>query len=92
MVVDATEVRVKQPSNPRSQRASFSSYKHSNTVKVLVGVTPGALTSYISDAYGGSTSDRQIVERSPLTRLTEPGDSIMADKGFKTFLHPGMCK
>lgn len=82
VVVDATEVRVKQPSNPQPQRASFSTYKHSNTVKVLVGVTPGGLTSYILDAYGGSTSDRQIVERSPLTRLTEPGDSIMADKGF----------
>ena len=61
MIVDATEVRVKQPSNPRAQKASFSTYKHSNTVKVLVGVTPGGLTSFISDAYAGSNSDRQVV-------------------------------
>ncbi|XP_070184167.1 uncharacterized protein [Littorina saxatilis] len=82
VIVDATEVRVKQPSNPRAQKASFSTYKHGNTVKVLVGVTPSGLTSYVSDAYGGSTSDRQIVERSPLPLLCESGDSIMADKGF----------
>ncbi|XP_052212564.1 THAP domain-containing protein 5-like [Dreissena polymorpha] len=49
---------------------------------VLVGSTPGGLISYVSPAYGGATSDRQIVERSSLTRLCSKSDSIMADKGF----------
>ena len=40
------------------------------------------VTAYVSDSYDGSTSDRQIVERSNLTTLCEPGDSVMADKGF----------
>ena len=53
-----------------------------NTVKVLVGMTPGGLVSYLSPAYGGSASDRQIVERSEISKLCDPGDSIMADKGF----------
>ena len=53
-----------------------------NTVKVLVGMSPGGLVSYMSPTYGGSASDRQIVERSELSTLCEPGDSIMADKGF----------
>ena len=35
-----------------------------------------------SPAYCGSTSDRQIVERSGLPSFCESGDSIMADKGF----------
>jgi len=38
--------------------------------------------SYISPAYGGSVSDRQLVVRSNLAELCEPGDSVMADKGF----------
>jgi len=40
--------------------------------------------SYVSDAYGGSTSDRQICERSDLIKkpLFTSGDSIMADRGF----------
>ncbi|XP_062594027.1 uncharacterized protein LOC134255513 [Saccostrea cucullata] len=33
-------------------------------------------------AYGGSTSDRQVVERSPLINICDPGDLIMSDKGF----------
>ena len=82
VIVDATEIRVKQPSNPKAQRASFSNYKHANTMKVLVGVTPGGLTSFVSDAFGGSSSDRQIVERTTLTELCDPHDSIMVDKGF----------
>lgn len=46
--------------------------------------------SYVSPAYGGSTSDTQIVERSSLLNLCDPGDSIMADKGFNVqdmFVH-----
>jgi hypothetical protein len=38
--------------------------------------------SPISPAYGGSISDRQVVERSPLINMCDPGDSIMSDKGF----------
>ena len=40
--------------------------------------------SYVSDAYGGSTSDRQICERSDLIKkpLFTSGESIMADRGL----------
>ena len=50
-------------------------------MKKLVSASPGGLISYIS-AFGGSTSDRQNVERSNLFTLCDPGDSIMSDKGF----------
>ena len=48
----------------------------------LIGVSPGGLCSYVSDAYGGSTSNRQIVKRSRLPEKCDRGDSIMSDKGF----------
>lgn len=82
IIVDGLECPIQKPKNPLTQQATFSFYKNMNTVKSVVGSTPGGLISYISLAYGGSTSDRQIVERSNLGRLCEPGDSIMADKGF----------
>lgn len=82
VIIDGTECPIKKPKNPTSQQATFSTYKNRNTIKVLVGATPGGLVSFVSEAYGGSTSDRQIVERSSLVNMCSPHDSIMADKGF----------
>jgi len=82
IIVDDTECPIKQPKAPRAQRATFSPYKNRNSVKILVGSTPGGLVNFVSDAYGGCTSDRQIVERSNIVQLCEPGDSVTADKGF----------
>ena len=82
VVLDGTECPIKTPKLPLAQQATFSTYKNRSTVKVLVGATPSGLVSFVSPAYGGSTSDRQIVERSSLPSLCDSGDSIMADKGF----------
>lgn len=82
VVIDGTEIPIQRPKQPTLQQATYSTYKNRNTVKVLVGVTPAGLVSYISDVYGGSASDRQISERSNLVNICEPGDSIMSDKGF----------
>ncbi|XP_014681283.1 PREDICTED: uncharacterized protein LOC106820842 [Priapulus caudatus] len=82
VIVDGTEFPIHKPKNPLPQQASFSTYKNKNTMKILVGSTPGGLASYVSPAYCGSASDRQIVERSNLQSLCDPSDEIMADKGF----------
>ena len=81
-IFDGTECPIKKPAATAAQQSTFSTYKNRNTVKVLVGVSPAGHVSYVSPAYGGSTSDRQIVERSNLTKIVDQGDSIMADKGF----------
>lgn len=31
------------------------------TLKTMVGITPNGVVSYVSSAYGGSASDRQII-------------------------------
>ena len=82
IILDTTECPIQKPSAPVAQQSTFSSYKNRNTVKVAVGITPGGMVSYVSEAYGGSTSDRQILERSNLTKMCDAGDSLMADKGF----------
>jgi hypothetical protein len=52
----------------------------------MIGCTPRGTASYISDSYGGSASDRQIIEKSPLLQhelhMFERKDSIMADRGI----------
>ncbi|KAL4720645.1 hypothetical protein ACJJTC_001811 [Scirpophaga incertulas] len=82
IIIDGTEIPITKPKHPISQQATFSSYKNKNTMKFLVGATPGGLFSYCSEGYGGSTSDRQMIERSNLLEKCEPADSIMADRGF----------
>ena len=84
VILDATEIPIEKPSNVNSQAATWSTYKHKNTVKSMIGCTPRGAVSYVSDAYVGSTSDRQIIERSELLdrKMFEPNDSIMADRGI----------
>lgn len=82
VIVDATEFPASKPSQPAAQQATFSTYKNRNTLKVLVGSTPDGLLSFKSNAYGGATSDRQIVERCDLVQKCDEGDSVMADRGF----------
>ena len=82
VILDCTECPVKKPKRPVAQQATFSTYKNRNTVKTLIGITPGGLCSHVSPTYGGSTSDRQILERSNLPTSCDPGDSVMVDKGF----------
>ncbi|CAC5377339.1 unnamed protein product [Mytilus coruscus] len=82
IIIDGTECPVMKPKSPIAQQSTFSTYKNRNTIKLLIGATPGGLVNYVSPAYGGSTSDRQICERSNLSSICDKGDSIMADKGF----------
>ena len=85
VILDATEIPIQKPKATGPQRETYSSYKNKNTLKVLVGCTPRGSVSYVSDAYGGSASDRQIIERSELCTQNghfSPKDSIMADRGI----------
>ena len=49
---------------------------------MLIGVTPNGVPFFVSDVYRGRISDKELVERSSLCQLLEPGDSVMADRGF----------
>ncbi|CAN7943187.1 unnamed protein product [Ixodes hexagonus] len=83
IVLDRTEVRIQRPSSLVAQRQTFSPYKHFNTYKAVIGCTPDGYISYVSELWGGSVSDRLIVEESGLMGRLGPGDAIMVDKGFK---------
>ena len=60
----------------------FSSYKNHNTYKALIGISPSGAITFVSKLFPGSISDKQLTLKSGILDLLEPGDSVMADKGF----------
>jgi hypothetical protein len=76
--IDAT---VEQPNLPELQQMT-SNYKNCNTFKGLVGISPDGVITFVSSLYPGSISDKELTRQCGIMDLLEPGDSIMADRGF----------
>lgn len=79
-IIDCSEIRVEQPKTVKQYM--YSHYKGCYTVKVLVGITPNGIVSFLSKAYGGRSSDSYITNDCGFLEKLEFGDEVLADKGF----------
>ena len=82
IVIDCTDIEIAAPSLMSQQNATYSNYQGMNSFKVIVGVAPNAVITYVSKLYPGSISDKEIVKQSGLMNHMASGDLIFADKGF----------
>ena len=82
VVIDCFEIFIEKPSNLLARAQTFSSYKHHNTIKVLIGITPQGTVCFVSEAWGGCTSDKHLTENCGFLDKVLPGDTVMADRGF----------
>lgn len=80
IIVDCFEIFIEKSSNPKTASQTWFNYKHGHTAKYLIGVSPQRVIIYISDAYGGCSSDKFIVEDSGFLNNIE--ETVMADRGF----------
>ena len=51
---------IETPKDLQLQSATWSDYKHHNTMKLLVACTPNSSTGYVSPAYTGRISDKAL--------------------------------
>ena len=59
-------------------------------MKFLIGITPQGNISFISKGWGGRVSDQHLTENCGLISNLNPGDLILADRGFNIHETAGM--
>lgn len=82
VVIDCTDVEIATPKLMSHQSATYSSYRGMNSFKVLIGVAPNAVITFVSKLYPGSISNKAIVPKSGFLDQLSTGDLVLADKGF----------
>ena len=81
-IIDCTEIFIERSLNLEARAISWSNYKHTNTIKYLIGISPAGAVTFLSPGWGGRTSDKQLTIESGVLDFLIFGDSILADKGF----------
>lgn len=83
VVIDCTEISIEKPKCLCCRLKLYSPYKSTHTIKFLTGISPAGVIMFVSRAYGGRASDKQIFEQSNIETFLKCGeDEIMTDKGF----------
>ena len=81
-IIACTEIFTERASSLNDLCATLFNYKHHTTLKFFVAIMPAGGICYISEVWGGRTSDKFITEHSGFLDYIKEGDLVMADKGF----------
>lgn len=80
VIMDCFELFTERPSGALNKVYTFSNYKHHQTIKYLIGIAPQGVVTFISEGWGGRTSDKHLTEKSGVLNNLLPGDIVMVDR------------
>ena len=73
---------MERPKGLMARAQTWSNYKHHNTVKFLIGISPQGSITFVSKGWGGRVSDQHLTEHCGILDHLLPGDIVLADRGF----------
>ncbi|XP_037033743.1 uncharacterized protein LOC119072593 [Bradysia coprophila] len=82
VVVDCFELFIERSSVLRALAQAWSTYKHHVTIKFLIGISMSGAIIFISPAFGGRASDKEITLKSGFLNFLKKNNLVLADKGF----------
>lgn len=85
-IIVGKEIKCQTPSSLVLHCETCSSYKSHTTFKALIGIAPSGHTTFVSQLFAGSNSDRELSVKSGLLNLPfSQGKVVMVDKAFTIF-------
>ena len=78
VILDCFWLFIERPSNLLTRASTLSSYKHHNTVNVLISIVPQSVVSFISNAWGGRVSDKYLTDHCRILNHLLPCDVVLA--------------
>ena len=81
-IIDCSEIFIERPKNLTAGAQTWSNYKHNNTMKYLIGISPAGAVIFLSEGLGGRVSDKQMTLESGFLDKINYGDCILTDRCF----------
>lgn len=81
-IIDCFEINCEMHSNMIDKSSCYSQYKSHHTTKYLVSMTPQGSINFVSQGFGGRSTDVQIVTDSGYVKNIVSGNQVMGDRGF----------
>ena len=80
VIIYCFESFIEIPTNLLARTQTFGPYKHHNTIKVLIGITPQGRISFVFEAWSGRTSEKFfLTENCGILSKFVPSNMVMAD-------------
>ena len=81
-IIDCSGIFIERRKNLTARSQTWSNYKHNNTAKYLIRITPTGAVIFLSAGWGGRVSDKQISIDSGFFKKISMGNCVLADRGF----------